>query len=69
MTLLEFISALSTDDINISVVDSTTDKAIITFISQGYAGVESDLTARPVVSWSLVGAGKITVKVKTVEEP
>lgn len=69
MTLLEFISALSTDDINISVVDSTTDKAIITFISQGYAGVESDLTARPVVSWSLVGAGKITVKIRTAEEP
>lgn len=69
MTLLEFISALSTDDVNISVVDSTTDKAIITFISQGYEGVESDLTARPVVSWSLVGAGKVTVKVGTVEEP
>lgn len=69
MTLLEFISALSTDDVNISVVDSTTDKAIITFISQGYAGVESDLTARPVVSWSLVGAGKITVKIRTAEEP
>ncbi len=69
MTLLQFISVLNNSDINVSVVDAQTDKNIITFVSQGYEGVESELTARPVVSWSILGVSKVVVKVGTVEEP
>jgi hypothetical protein len=63
MTLLDIISALNTKEVTVTVKDSATDKDIITFISEGIAGVESDLSARPVISWSIIGASKITVKV------
>ena len=68
MTLLDFLSKLSTNDVSVTVAD-TSDKVIITFFSQGYEGIESELAARPVASWSLIGTSKVAVKVGTVEEP
>lgn len=64
MTLLEFVSTLSTQNINVAVVDSETETNIIEFKSQGIAGVEGDVSSREVKKWSISGATSITVELK-----
>ena len=59
MTLLQLISALKTNNVNVTVSD--TDGEIIVFRSQGIAGVESDVSAREVKKWELTGAAAISV--------
>jgi len=61
MTLAELITALKTNNINVTVKDGDTDAEIIVFKSQGINGVESDLSARPVRRWELTGATAIEV--------
>jgi len=53
MTLLDFISNLTTENVSVSVVDNATEQEIIEFKSQGYAGIESDISARTVKKWSI----------------
>lgn len=53
MTLLEFISTLGTQNVNVTIIDGDTEKIIIEFKSQGYAGVESDILAKNVSSWTV----------------
>ena len=65
MTLLELISALKNKNISVKVVDKDTDAEIITFMSQGIAGVEGDVSARNVNKWEINGATAITVILET----
>jgi len=53
MTLLEFISNLTTPNVSVIVIDGETEKEIIEFKAQGYAGVESDVSARNIKKWSV----------------
>lgn len=67
MTLLNFIEALSNKDVNVTVVDGDNDNVVIEFKNQGIAGVESDVSARPVKKWRMVGATSIEVTLGTAE--
>lgn len=64
MTLSELISALKTKNVKVTVIDAETDGVIITFFSDGIAGVESDVSARTVRKWSLDGATSISVSLE-----
>jgi len=61
MTLSELITALKTQNINVTVKDGDTDAEIIVFKSQGINGVESELSARTVRRWGVTGATAIEV--------
>ena len=64
MTLAELISALKTKNVKVTVIDAETDGVIITFFSDGIAGVEGDVSARIVRKWSLDGATSISVSLE-----
>lgn len=61
MTLLQLVSALRTNNIKVTVVDADSDNELIVFFSQGVSGVESDISARIVRRWELMGATAIKV--------
>lgn len=61
MTLNELITALRTQNINVTVKDGDTDTEIIVFKSQGIAGVEGDVSSRTVRRWDITGASAIEV--------
>lgn len=71
MTLLEFISTLGTQNVNVKIFDGDTEKIIIEFKSQGYAGVEGDILAKNVASWtvnSVVGnSSSITITLEKTD--
>lgn len=64
MTLAELIGALKTKNVKVTVIDAETDGVIITFFSDGIAGVEGDVSARTVRKWSLDGATAISVSLE-----
>ena len=59
MTLLDFIKALKTKNVKVTVSDDSDD--IITFYSEGINGVESDVSSRNVKKWEITGAAAINV--------
>ena len=59
MTLLDFIKALKTKNVKVTVSDDSDD--IITFYSEGINGVESDVSSRNVKKWEITGAAAISV--------
>lgn len=61
MTLLQLVETLKSANINVTVIDAETDGEIITFKSQGYQGVEGDVSARTVRRWIITGATAISV--------
>lgn len=61
MTLSDLITALKTQNINVTVKDGDTDAEIIVFKSQGIGGVEGDVSARTVRRWTVTGATAIEV--------
>lgn len=61
MTLLQLISALSTKNVKVTLKDADTDSEIITFFSQGIAGIESDVSARTVRRYEITGAQQMIV--------
>lgn len=67
MTLLDLITKLETQNVNVNVIDSETDKTVIEFKSQGIAGVESDLSARTVKKWTITNAMNIEVKLDAAQ--
>ena len=71
MTLLQFISSLITQNVNVIVIDGETEQTIIEFKSQGYAGVEGDVSARTVKKWAIAPtniATAITVTLDAAEQ-
>lgn len=58
MTLSDFFSKLTTPDLSVTIKNAVED--VITFISGGYLGVESDILTRNVASWS-AGGKKVEV--------
>lgn len=64
MTLLQLITALKTKGVSVKVVDAETDTEIITFFSQGIAGVEGDVSSRIVRKWEITGSTAIKVVIE-----
>ena len=62
MTLNEFLSTLGSEKISVNLSDDNGD--LISFVSGGYASVESDLLAREVKRWKVDGASAISVILK-----
>ena len=62
MTLTQFLSTLTTDNLSVTIKESGESGAtLITFTSGGYASIESDLLAKSVVSWAVTKTNGITV--------
>lgn len=69
MTLLQFVSSLITQNVNVIVVDGETEATIIEFKSQGFAGVESDVSARIVKKWAIAPTNIATSITVTLDAP
>lgn len=65
MTLLELVSTLNTENVNVLVKDAT--GTIIEYKSQGYAGLNDTLTARTVEKWTIANALSIVVTLVSEE--
>ena len=59
MTLTAFLSSLQTQKISVTLADTSGE--LITFNSDGYGSVESDLLARNVQEWAITGSKAITI--------
>ena len=66
MTLQTLLSTLTTKTLQTTISDSS--KKIITFVSEGYEGVESDILAREVVSWGTKG-NNLDIIITAVPKP
>ena len=61
MTLAQSLSALSTPNVQVKLVDLDTDKEILTFFASGHANLDDTLEARPVKFWSIISTSSIKV--------
>lgn len=59
MTLNELLSALATTTLSVTIKNATDD--VITFTSGGWRGVEDDILARTVASWSVVNGRNVEI--------
>lgn len=60
MTLNDFLSALKTEGVKVTLVDVEGNE-LIKFFSEGYKGVESDILARTIKKFDLTSANALTV--------
>lgn len=67
MTLLDFISALKTKEIKVTLLNED-DNELIKFYSDGYTGVESDILAKTVRKWDITSQSAITVALKDTSD-
>ncbi len=67
MTLKTFMETCTTTKMSVTISDSTGD--IITFNSEGYAGVESDVLAREVKSWGISNQKTLNVVIADIVKP
>ncbi len=63
MTLLQFLTALTNTNIKITL--SEDDSEIITFVSGGTEGIESDILAKTVVKFDVVTSDTMQVKIRS----
>lgn len=63
MTLLQFLEVFGTKDIKITLVDENGNE-IIKFYSEGYEGVESDISAKLVKKIDLTSASSLSIVLK-----
>lgn len=66
MTLLAFMQACTTNKMSVTISDAAGE--IITFNSEGYEGVESDILAREVTSWNVTNKG-LNVTLSSATKP
>lgn len=66
MTLQAFLSSCSTSKMQVTISDSNGE--IITFNSEGFAGVENDVLAREVVTWGVTTQRTLTITIADVEK-
>ena len=64
MTLQAFLSSCSTAKMAVTISDSKGE--IITFNSEGFAGVENDVLAREVVTWGVTTQRTLTITIADV---
>ena len=65
MTLRDFMICLTNANLNVGLSDENGD--LITFVSGGYASVESDLLDRKVKKWSVNSSTSISIVLKDTE--
>lgn len=61
MTLLQFLSVLTTDTIQVTIKDVTTGNEIAELKASGYASLDDTIEARIVAQWSIASASHIVV--------
>lgn len=64
MTLRQFVEALITKDVKITIMENG--EEIIKFYSEGYGGVESDILSRVVSKWEISSASAVTIHLEAV---
>lgn len=65
MTLKQFLSTLTSDNIQVTLIAGGTNTEIITFKAPGYASLDNDIEDRCIQSWSIV----TPVAIKIILEP
>lgn len=60
MTLQEFLSALATKEVMVTLIDFSTNEEIVTLKSPGYASLEDTIEARVVKRWEITSATRLT---------
>ena len=72
MKLIDLITALGEDNLNpkvdVTILDNA-DKPLITYISSGYASVESDLGTKKVKRIKVNSANQVTISISDQDEP
>lgn len=66
MTLNEFLSALKTQGVKITLVDAEGNE-LIKFFSDGFASVESDILARTVKKFDITSANSMSIVLNNAE--
>ena len=61
MNLTQFLSKLTSANIQVTVVDLTTDNEIVSMKSNGYTALDDSVESREVMQWSIVNASHIRV--------
>lgn len=65
MTLNQFLSTLTSDNIQVTLIDGGTNAEIITFKAPGYASLDDDIEDRRIQSWGIAAP----VAIKIILEP
>lgn len=61
MTLSQFLSTLSTANVQVKLIDFDTNKEILTFYADGYENLDDAIEGRPVKFWSIISTTSIKV--------
>ena len=71
MKLIDLLTAMGEDDLNpkvdVTILDNT-DKPLITYLSGGYASVESDLGPKKVKRVKINSATQVTIAISDQDE-
>ncbi len=65
MLLSDFLSALKTEGVKVTLIDED-GKEMIKFFSEGYINVESDILARTIKKFEITSATSISVVINNV---
>ena len=68
MTLSEFLAALKTDNVTVTIVDHTTSNEIVTIKAAGYASLDDTIENREVQQWTIVNANAVRVSLATATQ-
>lgn len=60
MTVNDILSTLTTENLSVTIKNAVAD--VITFISGGWRGVESDILSRTVASWGVPNGRNVEIK-------
>lgn len=61
MNLRQFLSTLTTPNVQVKLVDADTDKDMLTFFAAGYENLDDTIETRPVKFWSIISTTSIKV--------
>ena len=67
MTLTQFLSVLTTENAQVTLVDLNTNTEIATFKASGYNCLATTVLAREVKQWSITGNTSLKVVLETTE--
>jgi len=65
MKLSEFLAALKTPNVQVSIVDLASSTEIVTLKAAGYASLDDTIENREVVQWEVSGATSLKVMLGT----
>lgn len=68
MTLGDFLSVLTTNNVTVIIKDVTSGSELISLKASGYANLDNAIENRTIAQWQIVGSTQIVVLLNSVEE-